>query len=279
MTRPLKHSVLERKPRVKNGFTLVELIITLLLISILAISFGRILNISVYSYLDATDRNSNTQTARWVVETISRKLREALPQSVRRADNSVQYCVEFLPIVNASYYFNMPANGQVSSFNIVDFDISFQSNLLVAVMPINSNQLYSANGVIADVASIANSGVGQSLVTLSSPVVFNQRSPQNRVYLLLSPESFCLDNSNGQLSHYSNYPLTSNQSTPPTGGISQIIAERIWQAGNVFDYQAGSLQRSGLLQMEFRLQNANRNSDPNAEALRIFHEVHIRNVP
>jgi MSHA biogenesis protein MshO len=263
----------------QNAFTLIELIIVILLIGILSISFAKILTQSVSSYFDAKNRNHHSQSAKWVIEILSRSLREALPQSVRSNNSGDLYCLEYMPIVNATSYFNLPASGEVTSFNIITYDLVFQNNLSVAIMPSSSATLYAETGVVAGISSIASSGAGQSLLTLTNPTTFSQGSPQNRAYIITTPLSYCLDNSTGSLSKYIDYSSTLNQQFPPTGGTSQAIAENFWANGSVFDYQAGSLQRSALLQLNFVVQDRNRHPTGTTESIEVFHEVHIRNVP
>ncbi|MET1255697.1 prepilin-type N-terminal cleavage/methylation domain-containing protein [Aliikangiella maris] len=261
-----------------TGFSLMELIIVIVLIGILAVSFSSLIQYSVFGYIDAKDRNRFSQSAKWLTERIAREVREALPQSVRVNSSGNLHCVEIMNIVNASTYLNLPANGSITSFDAVKYDISFSPDLLAAIMPIDTNDLYSNNGVLANIASIVDNG-NQVTINLAGPTIFNRRSPQNRFYLLNSPVSFCLNNTNGQLTRYSNYALAASQPTPPTSANSELIAENITVNGTVFNYQPGTLSRAALLQMNFRLQNRGRNLNGNAESFDVFHEVHIRNVP
>ncbi|MGB0495085.1 MAG: prepilin-type N-terminal cleavage/methylation domain-containing protein [Kangiellaceae bacterium] len=263
----------------QSAFTLMELIIVILLIGILSISFSKILTQSVSSYFDARDRNHHSQSAKWITESLSRSLREALPQSVRVASLGNIDCVEYMPIINATRYFNLPASGAVSSFNIVTFDVAFQANLSAAIMPVDATSLYVGTGVTSEIASITSSGAGESLVTLVNPTTFTRRSSQNRVYLLSSPVSFCLNDNTGIITKYTDYGTSSTQSTPPTGGSSSSLAENTWANGNAFEFQSGTLQRSALLQMSFVLQDRVRYPSGTSESVQVFHEVHIRNVP
>jgi len=261
-----------------DGFTLIELIIVILLTAILAISLTSLTRYSISGYIDAKDRNQLSQSAKWVTERIAREAREALPQSIRTNVSGNVHCVEFMNIVNASTDLDLPASGQVSSFNAVEFDLNFSAGLLVAIMPIDATAIYSVTGTLGNVASITDLG-SQVSITLSGPTVFNRRSPQNRFYLLNTPVSFCLDNNSGQLTRHSGYSITLAQATPPTGGTNEVLAENYAANGNVFTYQSGTLARAGLLQMNFRLQNRTRNLGANEESFQVFHEVHIRNVP
>ena len=261
------------------AFSLIELVIVIVLIGVLSVSFTKILNSSVSSYIDAKDRNEYSQSAKWVTEIISRSAREALPQSVRTGVSGDLDCIEYMQVKNATSYFNLPANGLVNNFNTIAFDVSFETGLVAAIMPVNPTSIYVGNGVISAVASITSSGAQQNLVTLSSATNFSQRSPQNRVFFLTTPITICLNNNSGLLTRYFNYGFSPNLQYPPSGGNSEILAHNFWANGTVFNYQSGSLQRSGLLQLNFVVQNRDRYAAGVSEEFEVFHEVHIRNVP
>ncbi|MDQ7049359.1 MAG: prepilin-type N-terminal cleavage/methylation domain-containing protein [Enterobacterales bacterium] len=105
------------------AFSLLELIIVLVLVSILAISLSGLTRDSVSSYIDAKDRSRLSQSSKWIIEKISREVREALPQSVRVGSTSGYYCLEFMAIVSASSYLNLAETGSISQFNAVNYNL------------------------------------------------------------------------------------------------------------------------------------------------------------
>lgn len=261
-----------------KGFSLIELVIVIMLIGILAVSLTNITQFTISGYIDAKDRNQLSQSAKFVTEKIAREVREALPQSIRVNVVANTHCLEFMNIANASTSLDIPASGDVSSFNAVGFDINFTANMFVAIMPIDANSIYSIVGTLGSVASITNAG-NQALITLAGPTNFARRSPQNRFYLLNTPISYCLNTADGQLTRYDSYPITVAQQTPPFAGNSELVAENYLANGAVFNYQLGTLSRSSLLQINFQLQNRDRNLTATEETFQVFHEVHVRNVP
>jgi MSHA biogenesis protein MshO len=270
-------------PNYAGGFSLIELIIVISLIGILAISLSNLTKNAIYGYIDAKDRNQFSQSAKFVIEKMSRELREALPQSIRVSDDGDTYCVEFMAIANASTYLDLPRNGPVSSFTAVGYNLSSTTATEMVVMPLNPNSVYSnvasPNNNIASITDLTGADAGKVSVSFNTPYPnFVRRSPQNRFYILSQPVSFCLQNSTGQINRYNNYTATASQSTPPSGN-ADLMGENFSTTGNVFSYQSGTLTRTGLVQIFLRIQNNQRSIGVNEEALTFFQEVHIRNVP
>lgn len=273
---------LPRKKRSQEaGFTLLELIIVIVILGIMAISLSNLSKDAVLGYVDAKDRNRFSQSTKWIIERISREIREALPQSVRVSSNGINYCVEFMAINNASSYLDLPSTGIVSTFKVVGYDLTPFNATKIAIMPINPGEVYNESGVLGNIVSITNlttpaADVGKAQVVID-PTTFSRRSPTNRFYLLKDPVSFCLNNTNGRLTRHQDYGINSTQNLTPNAG--SLMGEDLSVNGFVFNYQSDTLSRAGLLQMNFRAQSRNRNLSGNEESFEIFHEVHIRNVP
>lgn len=262
-----------------KGFSLLELIIVIVLMGIMAISLSNVTTNAVYGYIDAKDRNSLSQSAKWVTEKISREMREALPQSVRTGTSGTVHCVEFMSILNASTYLNLPASGPIDDFNAVAYNLAGFTNSLIAIMPINPIDVYDVNsGTTAPVDDIIADVAGEVTVNLTGTPTFARRSPTNRFYVLTTPTSFCLNDSNGELHKYSGYAIKANLFPLPIGG-SSLMGENFRASGAVFNYQDGTLSRAALLQINLKAQNRSRNLTGNEESFEVFHEVHVRNVP
>ncbi len=261
-----------------KAFSLLELIIVLVLMSILAISLSGLTRDSVSSYIDAKDRNRLGQSSKWIIEKISREVREALPQSLRTGSLAGYHCLEFMAILNASSYLNLPATGSISQFNAVNYNLLNTNASYVAIMPVNTGSVY-AGGSLAAVASINQDpqDPNQVVINLSAATNFTNRSPQRRFYLLTTPISYCLNDLTGQMYRYANYPLSINQPIPPAGG--SLVGENLSANPWVFNYLSGTLSRSGLLQINLHSQNRSRGLSGNQESIDLFQEVHIRNVP
>ena len=275
-----------------RGFTLVELVVVIVLLGIVASFSTQFINQGVGVYVDTVRRDKLQQVGRYAVERISREVRNALPGSVRLAStgsgiSSVQ-CLEFFPIVAASSYLNnvtgvVPAR---DNFQAVDFDFSEAiTNHQVAIHTIESNDVYQASSAaMADLKSVGATAANQRTITLTGNLNFTNESVQNRFFIVNDRVSFCA--SNGELRRYQGYTSSgSSQAVPPAGG-GVLLAEFIQiqdDADNdgtpepitVFNYQAGALTRSGVLNVNLRFRD---NSEPD-EWVRFSQEVFLRNTP
>ncbi|WP_141193212.1 PilW family protein, partial [Vibrio sp. V17_P4S1T151] len=76
-----------------RGFTLIEMVIAIILLSVVGLFLGSVIRQSMGIYVDTTAREALIQQGRFVTERLSRELREAVPNSVM-VENG---CIEFLP--------------------------------------------------------------------------------------------------------------------------------------------------------------------------------------
>jgi MSHA biogenesis protein MshO len=86
------------------AFTLVELVMVMVVISILAIGSVKFISQSAQGLVDSAERQSLASTATIAVEKVLRQVRRALPNSVRIFDDGGNSCIEFVPILHSSEY-------------------------------------------------------------------------------------------------------------------------------------------------------------------------------
>ncbi len=65
-----------------RGFTLIEMVITIILLGIVGLFLGNIAGQAMGIYVDTTAREALIQQGRFLTERMSRELREAVPNSV-----------------------------------------------------------------------------------------------------------------------------------------------------------------------------------------------------
>ncbi len=257
--------------RATAGFTLVELIIVIVVLSILALGTTRYIVQTTEQYTASADRAKLIGSGRVAVEKIVRRLRNALPNSVRVSASG--RCVEFFPILAGTATVGVVPL-PVNPLPTATFTLSSAPTNYAVIAPLTAGELYNPppGPQVIRQTVIASAGTYSS-IDLGAPFTFLRTSPTERVYLVGQPQRFCA--SANALTHYSGYGIQASlNDTPPAGALVSLVAEDIDVSlpDLNFQYTAGTLQRNAILAVTL---NFVKNGDP----VRIFHEVQIRNVP
>jgi MSHA biogenesis protein MshO len=302
---------LRAHPRRHAGVTLIELAITIVLVGILGALITQFI-VPVRSYIDTTRRAALTDTADTALRRIGRDLRLALPNSVRVA-GSDQY-VEFLLVRTGGRYLadlgtvatstcndgtsTTPANdvllfgaadtcfasiGKLSASDFAAITVGGATKgdfLVVFNLPPGTGAVASANAYEfvatgGNKSKISNkfSGSGQDRIQFASHT-FTYESPGNRFFVVEGPVSYGC--AGGTLTRYWGYDITSTQNTPPAGASSAVIATGVTDCGFTYDTSIAA-QGAGLVTLSLQL--AMQDSRGSTESIRLYHAVHVNNVP
>ena len=266
----------------ESGFTLIELVMVIVILSILALGSVQFISFSAKGYVDTARRSELASTATIVNEKISRLVRDALPGSVRVTSD--QSCIEFIPIIGASIYISAPFVTAGNQVVAVDLDGLLSTNGRLSIYPVPSaaNDLYTITrnpGLIS--TSTVTSSVSNDQVTLtftSGTFQFEKESPQNRLYVVDQPNAFCQVGT--RLYFYRNYGFIPNianlsASLPSTIPNRLMVADKLLASSMRFSYQPASLRRNALVAYELELVDDSNSGEP----LIVNQEVQIRNVP
>lgn len=239
--------------RARAGFSLLELLVVMLILSLLSVGFSRLISSQTLAYIERSRQQDVSASARLALEIIVREVREALPNSIRVIGSSGSaQCLEFMPIVAGSYYLRPVAGLSISSLNLVDFNYANDGSFL-SIYPVATADLYAASSgslaLLSSVAATVDAGANDKTraVTLTAPASFAQDSPRRRAYLVGNPVSFCL-NAAGQLRRHQNYGRLVSQSLSPNSG--SLLSENLKLNLTVFTYLPASLQRNALVRIE-----------------------------
>lgn len=85
-----------------SGFTLIELITVIVVLSIVGAIGSSFLITTMNNYNDVQEKNKMINKGRLVLEQMTRQLRGAVPNSLRVSPSG--NCIEFLPIVGGANY-------------------------------------------------------------------------------------------------------------------------------------------------------------------------------
>ncbi len=255
-----------------RGFTLVELVITLVVLSVLALGVSSYLGIGARMYSEAAEREQVLGQSRFVAERLVRELRNALPNSV--AFSATSNCLEFLPVLYSGVYISIPFEQAQTSMTVISPDLlavspasySGVNRPRLVIYPTNPNDvLVDENssppnpGSIVFVDSISTEDASQARFRLNfASFRFRRQSPEQRFYISGDVVRYCLVNTGpGQFSLQRN-------------GV--LMAEGL-RSADVFRVSEAVLNRNAVVNVLLQFGSGN-NPD-----MFFNYEVHLANVP
>jgi len=261
-----------------RGFTLIEMIAVIVVLSILAVMGGTFVVESTNSYQSSQARTRLVNTGRQAVERMTRQLRIALPYSVRLTNSN--QCVEFMPIASGGNYLGfksgtsytgyvpdaLNAGAALTTLDVSPHTINFGTAQFVSIGATAAIELYGVNPV----SRATLSSRSDTLLTLSAAKTWQRNSVNKRFYLLNSPQAFCVVNN--QLRFYENQSAT--VTVDPEVNLNSnfsVLADNV-TATAPFSLTSGGENRNTIVQ--FNLTFAHK-----AESVAFNHSVMIRNVP
>lgn len=299
----------------QRGFTLIELIVSIVISAVLAGGTIAYIANTVNGIESASRRNKLASAGRVVLDRIALELHNALPNSIRVSPplGNGNQCIEYIPVVAATTYINPAFSGPgTTTFDVVDFVSngsafipSSATGMYAVIYPRNINQVYDGDNTlpwpdfpnrrpIQTIASIADTGPSSNLsvVTLTQAHRFNRRSPNERFFVVSQPVSFCVVSD--KMYRYTNYGFYQSQSV-----TERLISDNSCPAANpgrcLPNYNTSpdkvlitdSIDNTGLTAFTVGPQNLRRNSlvaiqlnmESGSESITLTHEVLTRSVP
>ncbi|WP_100643540.1 PilW family protein [Alteromonas facilis] len=283
--------------RRQSGFTLVELIMTLVVLAVVSVGIAGFVRSSVGIFNDVTEREQLLGDSRFLLERMTREIRSAVPNSIRVTGNNSAHCLQFVPIDYSTFYLEAPLfPGSDDELTVVEMgDINGNpyvpvNNASYAIIyPTRPNHVYSTSQRRRrTVIACEDAGSNTSCATLDDPNnsavltvdnAFQTTSPANRVYFASRAHNYCLRNGNVYF-HQSN--IQPNQTLFTSGGV--LMAEHVQNvlspnpsnqgsnSDDPFRLFDSSLLNNAYVQLRFRFER-------NEEVLNYNHEVHVINVP
>ncbi|GDY26481.1 MSHA biogenesis protein MshO [Agarivorans sp. Toyoura001] len=272
------------------GFTLIELVITMVLLAILAIATTDFLRTGSLIYRQSADRQVLLGEARFAIERLNRELHNSLPNSARldpNGANVTDYCLSFVPTISAHTYIDIPVAPSSSASAAVVTSPS-QPSIISTAEPawlstyiLNSDEVLLASGglvnagcssatgkvfCLANISEDASSGASTLGFSDSSnnatSVSFTTDSPSQRTFILGEPIRYCLENN--RLLRFQ----------PADSGTGVLMASKLENPNTVQPFQVvqPSLTRNGLVNLRLRFVENN-------EVVEFNHDIVILNQP
>ncbi|WP_318475756.1 PilW family protein [Photobacterium leiognathi] len=169
-----------------RGFTLFEMVIATVVLSIIMIGIGSYIAIGVKGYTNTVDRERLQSQARFLVARMTKEIRHAAPNSLSASGS----CLSFYPIIApAVYYANLPNNSSSIAISPFNYSTSWENkNNLVAVGFASFEQYQNNTIKVNGITKPANAN-DPYLLSLSSPITTT--SPGKRLYLYKDKISYC----------------------------------------------------------------------------------------
>jgi MSHA biogenesis protein MshO len=283
-------------PTSNRGFTLIELVVTLIVLSIVSVGITGFISSSTQIFIDASERERLLREGSFAVERINREISAALPNSLRLAGNAGVHCLEFVPIRWSSFYLTLP----VIPTNEREIDIIVMQDIdgnvftpaagsdYALVYPVDSGNIYSnTSNQRRVIAACSDDGDGDcatkddadGVIQLTLDGAFSEGSPARRVYIANSATSYCVRN-NAIYRHEST--ISETQTIFVSGGV--LMAENLANklsadpdssesnSTNPFRIVDASLRRNAYTQTQLIFTR-------DGENITFTQEIHVPNVP
>ncbi|MGO2507617.1 MAG: PilW family protein [Vibrio hibernica] len=253
-------------PQIKQaGFTLIELIITIVVMAIMIMGIAGFVELGTKGYADTVDRQQLQNQARFVVEKLTREIRHAVPNSFKKTDK----CISFYPIDYAGAYVVLPVSGGDPFRFVVVSSEPNPDDLNGLKLVVNPNAPDDLNPTSSK--SIPLSGVVklQSDAGKVTPIYSTDTEPDfdvgsvtnsvgNRLYIYSNKVEYCLVGSS----------LQRNGVT-----VGESLTDRSsFASGDTNDPSSDSLARSGLVHIRLYFKQ-------NDEVTNYDSDIQVLNVP
>ncbi|HBV77196.1 MULTISPECIES: PilW family protein [Vibrio] len=253
----------------QQGFTLIELIVTMVVMGIMVMGIAGFIELGTKGYADTVDRQALQNQARFVVEKMTREIRHSVPNSFAVTEGGK--CVSFYPIKYAGAYVVLPVSGG-NPFRFVVVSAEPNSDdlngLKLVVNPNRPDDLNTASsksiflsGVVKLKDSEGNDTPIYSTQTESDFDAGNvNNSVGNRLYLYNEKVQYCI----------SSTTITRQENDEKPDQIGQNITSGSFNDGSGSD--GVSLSRSGLIHMTLLFQRGDEKSQYDDD-------IQVLNVP
>ncbi|EHD0098090.1 MSHA biogenesis protein MshO [Vibrio vulnificus] len=226
-----------------RGFTLVEMVLTLIVGSILVLGIAGFVELGTKGYADSVDRQRIQTQAQFVLEKLSREFRHAVPNSFSDSGN----CLSFYPIVYSGFY---AVEGNDIQFLIGNTNATspLANGLSLVINPSRQQDLVSDS---FDVSGLTN---GAGYFAVSNQAASLESNSINRRHYIF--------NANGRVE----YCFTAGRIS--RNGVQ--VADSVSAAS--FNYLEPTLQRGGLVHIKLTFTQ-------NDESSHYQQDVQVLNVP
>ncbi|EGA67127.1 PilW family protein [Vibrio brasiliensis] len=238
-----------------KGFTLIEMVITLIVGAILVLGIAGFVELGARGYSDTVERQRLQTQAKFILEKMSREIRHAVPNMLSSSTVLPQAtsCISFFPIVDSGYY---AVSGADIQFVVGQQGLS-TDDIDDLTLVINPTQANPGNNVfpLTDVSSANDTFF---ISDVANDLVGNSVSNRHYIY-----------NPNGRV----DYCLVAGQLRRAVNGLNDLPLSDTWVDGTL-DYIPATVQANGIVDVDITLNNALGDESSNFQQ-----QIQVLNVP
>ncbi|MDN3717328.1 PilW family protein [Vibrio breoganii] len=239
----------------QRGFTLIEMIVTIVVVAIIFLGIAGFVEFGTKGYTISIDRQRIQNQARFAIEKMSREIQHAVPNSFAMSSGTSGKCIEFYPIQYAGFYVEREATNTVE-FVVGNEDYkhphTFTARTKLVINPSRMDDLETGSSQSVDIGGITTATDGEYFSVTMNP---DSQSSANRHFIYQDQSvTYCITQAN---------ELRRN-------GV-QVASEVMYNQSS-FNYEQTSLQRGGLIHLSLLFQNGDEQSQ-------YKHDVQVSNVP
>lgn len=240
-----------------RGFTLMEMVMTVVIGSIITLGITSYIRIGMTGYADTIKRQRLQSQAQFVIEKMSREIRHAVPNSFYVPDGATN-CLAFVPIEDSGFY---AVNNNGLEF-LIGSDATLtqiSSERWMVINPTRNADLQSSSSQSFDVSGLTKSDSEDAFVISGAASSIGALSVSGRHYIYKVENekpfevSYCFDHG---------YVLRNDT----------IVADSVDTAASSMNYEEASLHRGGLVHIHLEFVQ-------NEERSVYQHDVQVLNVP
>jgi MSHA biogenesis protein MshO len=276
---------------VQKGFTLVEMVITIVISSILAVGVLDYIADSTTGFLESANRSRLAGGGRTALDRMTMELHNALPNSIRvtAATPGGDQCLEYVPILKATTYVNPSFSaGGSATFEVINFNplttYASPAGIYAVIYPNSTDDLYDYDNnrghlALVDAISDPSGADGVMSIDLDAAHRFERRSPLQRLFLVDQPVSFCVVVY--KLYRYGNYGFEATQCDTALPGclLPTTLPNRAVFADNIDNTGLSAFAMSDATRRRNAMVSFDLNMTSQGDTVRLNHEVLIHNVP
>ncbi|GLT15062.1 PilW family protein [Vibrio algivorus] len=259
------------KMKKQSGFTLIELIITIVAIGIMVMGITGFIELGTKGYADTVDRQQLQNQARFVVEKLTREIRHAVPNSFSVTNNDT--CLSFYPIEYSGGYAVLEQNDDSINdrfrFVVVNTNSSPEGTVLqgnnMVINPATPEDLEPTNSTQSIVLSSVTKN-DDNIYSIAFDDDFNASnvvaSPANRLYIYNHKVTYCQEGTR----------LTREVDTNGAIQVGENVETAYFADGTGGADGENSLSRSALIHFQLRFKRGD-------EVSNYENDVQVMNVP